>query len=207
MRTSNLFRILTILCLLELVVIPPLVAGTLTMAEAFFDDPSVVPGNGIPLMMTNDGSLRLTKDTIHINGLETGPHTLYTRFKDNNGEWSQAVGQTIYITPGNPDEPFLGGENRIVSAEAFIDNDPGEGKGIRLNVAEDGSIDSSLERLSGKLAMYGLKAGIHAWHTRFLDRTGTWSSIVSTSFYVPSTISSKSSSFWLMVLPAILGNK
>ena len=189
-------------------IIPDLsTATTLIAAEAFLDDPSIPEGYGIPLNLEiGVDPVKNATGIINMTGVSPGPHTLYVRFRDDSGSWSPPLGTSINITPGNPSQAFTGGNNRIVAAEAFIDQDPGEGNGIQLSVASDGQIDSSVEVLSKKLSLYsmGMEKGVHLWHTRFLDRTGIWSPAIPVSFYVPVTITQKNSSFWLLVLPAIL---
>ena len=135
-----------------------LLADTLVAAETFLDDSTVAPGAGTSLGLNGDSvdALRDAVGALDMTSVEPGSHTLYLRFQDNTGAWSELVGQSFFVTPGAPDTPLLGGENRIEAAEAFIDTDPGEGNGIPLDIPVDGVIDSTMEKLRAVLDFSGL---------------------------------------------------
>jgi hypothetical protein len=168
--------------------LPPGSANRIKAAEAFFDaDPGT--GKGVPLTVADDGaidsSLEILSDTASLQGLEPGSHTVYIRFQDATGLWSEPVGQSFYIAEsGSGGGLPPGSANHIQAAEAFFDIDPGKGRGTPITVAADGAIDSSLEILSGTASLQGLDPGIHTVYVRFLDANGLWSNPIQQSFYL-----------------------
>ena len=161
-------------------------ANALLQGEVFLDDPELVPGTGTPLVLdgTETDALRIGTGSLDLTGVEPGSHTLYVRFKDEGEVWSPPLGQSFYVTEGNPISPLPGGQNQVVAAEAFIDVDPGEGNGVPLDAA-DGTIDSAAELLSGEVPLDGLSIGVHVLNTRVLDSTGVWSTTNQQTFFVP----------------------
>jgi len=166
----------------------PLPGGynTLAAAELFLDeDPGA--GNAIPLEAEDgliDASLERLRNALDLGDIEPGAHTLYVRALDATGRWSEPLGQSFYVTPGDPANPLPGGYNRIETAEAFFDVDPGAGNGIAVDIPLDGAIDSAFEVLKGSTIVSGLAPGIHVLHVRFLDSTGVWSPTLRQSLYV-----------------------
>ena len=164
-------------------------ANALVTGEVFLDDSATTPGTGTAFILDNSGDVfSAASAAINLTGVSPGIHTLYMRFKDDQNEWSSPLGITFYVTEGNPVSPFSGGENVLIAAEAFVDTDPGEGNGVPLDVAADGVIDSSIEKLSGVLQLNNLSIGPHVVHTRVLDRTGIWSLLTRQTFYIADTI-------------------
>lgn len=151
-------------------------ANPLVAAEAFLNNPDLLPGLGTPFDLEGAATdpFRIAKGILDLSGLESGPQTVYLRFRDASGEWSPPLGQTIYLDAGDPGKP-PGESNRIVAAEAFINDDPGQGQGYPLNVAADGSIDSAMEVMGGRIPLQGLDVGLHVLYIRMLDSTGAWS--------------------------------
>lgn len=166
---------------------PLLYADVLIEGEVFLDNSELPPGTGIPLVLegANTDILRTGMGLLDFTGLGAGSHTIYVRFKDEENTWSSPIGQTFYLTDGNPISPLPGGNNEIVAAEVFIDTDPGLGNAVPLDNTKDGAIDSMAEVLSGNVSLSGLSIGVHVLHTRMLDSTGIWSSTSQQTFYVP----------------------
>ncbi len=164
---------------------PAVEANTLLEGEVFLDDSGLLPGTGMPLVLDgeNTDALRIGAGFLDLTGVEPGSHTIYVRFKDEENVWSPPLGQSFYVTGGNPDSPLLGGQNKVVTAEAFVDVDPGEGSGVSLDIAADGTIDSAAELLGGAISLGGLSIGVHVLNTRVLDSTGVWSSTNQQTFF------------------------
>lgn len=165
-----------------------LAAGTANApaaAEALLDDPELDPGTGTPLALGGDAgeAARIATGTLDLSAAAPGAHALYLRFQDQTGAWSAPLGQSFYQAATGP-HPGPGGENRIQAAEAFIDQDPGQGRGIALATPLDGSIDSAMEALRGTAALTGLPPGPHVLAVRFLDDTGVWSAPMRQSFFL-----------------------
>ncbi|WP_040839647.1 hypothetical protein [Thiothrix nivea] len=162
-------------------------AATLVAAEAFIDNPSKTAGTGtsLPLDEALSDPLRTAKGVVDISALAEGPHTLYVRFKDDKNDWSTPLAVGFFIAEGSVGGTLPSGNNRIVSAEAFIDTDPGKGKATPVATAKDGTIDGSSEILGGAIPLTGLDVGVHVLHTRTLDATGVWSQTFRQPFFVP----------------------
>ena len=162
-------------------------ANGLVQGEVFLDDPELDPGTGTPLVLSGEATdaLRIGAGELDLTGVEPGSHTLYLRFQDQAGRWSAPLGQSFYVTEGNPGSPLPGGQNQVVAAEAFVDLDPGEGNAVPLATAADGAIDSAAEILSGTVPLTGVGIGVHVLNTRTLDSTGIWSPPTRQTFFVP----------------------
>jgi len=167
-----------------------LFAENLINAEIFIDDPNIQEGDGTPLTLADGTTDPLSKalGLIDMTALAPGNHTLFIRFQDNSDSWSAPIGQTFTLTVNPSGSPLSGDQNLIEQAEAFIDQDPGEGNGIPLDIAADDTIDDILEKLGSVLDLNGLGIGIHTLHIRYLDSTALWSPTTSQSFYVPAVI-------------------
>jgi hypothetical protein len=68
---------------------------------------------------------------------------------------------------------LYGAPSKIVSAEYFVDEDPGEGKGIKLD-AKDGAFDSPKEAVEFSIKTTDLKIGIHNIYIRMQNEHLTW---------------------------------
>ena len=165
-------------------------AEGLIAAEAFLDDPALLPGAGTPLVLDGEATetLHIGTGALDLTGVEPGSHTVYVRFQDEQGDWSEPLGQSFYVTEGNPGSPLPGGQNQVVAAEAFVDTDPGQGNGVALD-ATDGAIDSASEILGGAVPLTNVGIGVHVLHIRTLDSTGFWSPTTRQTFFVPAVAS------------------
>jgi hypothetical protein len=152
-------------------------------AEALLDDPDLDPGTGIPLTLdgANTEPVRMAVGTLDLNGREPGAHTVYLRVQDQTGRWSAPLGQSFYLVAGSGPAP--GADNAILAAEAFIDQDPGPGRGTVL-AAVDGTFDASLEAAGRWLDLSGLSTGAHTLYLRTRDTSGLWSVPLGQTFYL-----------------------
>lgn len=153
----------------------------LTESEAFFDvDPGEGNASPLPLVSVNDNLSNIVNQ-LSLNGLAVGPHTLYTRVKDNTGSWSIAVGRSVYVaqtgdagTGGRTDNVLVDG------AEAYLDTDPGESNGTALSLP----LADNLQHIVTQLSLAGISVGNHTLYTRVKDSKGVWSDPIGRSLYV-----------------------
>ncbi len=134
-------------------------------AEGFVDDPNVPRGAGTPLELdgTNLDPQRIATGPLGLAGLKLGPHTLYLRFRDSSGTWSDAVGQTFVVKDfaTNSDTPVT-----LVRAVGGVD-----GGAPTSLVADDGVFDDVVETVTMRRLV---AAGYHSARISFLDSQGVW---------------------------------
>ena len=161
-------------------------ANAPALAEVFVDDPDLYPGHGTPLLLDGDvdDALGIATGRLDLAGIAPGTHTLYLRVRDTAGNWSDPIGQTFVVAANDPDPGFTGDNNAVANAEFFVDQDPGEGKGIALDIAIDGALDGVAEALRGSTILGRLAVGPHVLFLRFRDRAGVWSKPVGQTFNV-----------------------
>jgi hypothetical protein len=73
-------------------------------------------------------------------------------------------------------------------AEYFIDNDPGEGNGIRIDIPIDGGFDGSIETVEFSVNTTELSVGYHTVYVRMRNFDGTWGVArpLTNDVYIPS---------------------
>ena len=134
-------------------------------AEYFIDtDPG--PGNGTLITgFTPDNIVNLVA-SISTNSLSSGFHFLTVRVQDAIGNWSLFDRRGFYIQPAPVDM------TAIVSAEYFVNTDPGPGNGIELDVDPDGNIIMEVFNIAiSETAALG--PGFYGF--RVQDADGNWS--------------------------------
>lgn len=109
--------------------------------------------------------------------LSEGYHTLYVRAKNENGLWGILEKRTIYVldpvtvaVPSPPD---------ITELEYFINNDPGLGMGIKIDVADN--ITAEINNLA---ITDTLSSGYHTLGFRARTNNGNWGWTEYRNFYV-----------------------
>lgn len=119
----------------------------------------VGPGQNITLLTS-----------LNAASLTNGLHTVHLRFRDNSGDWSSVISQFFFRnTPATT--------TAIDTYQYWYDNNyPGA---ITLPVAPQQNIT-----VNTNLSAAPLTNGLHAFHIRFRDSTGKWSSVVSQFFHV-----------------------
>lgn len=139
----------------------------IVQAEYFFDtDPGV--GNGVSISVgTVSDSVNFTA-TASTTGLTPGEHKIAVRTKDPKGLWSLYETQGFFIKPS------------IISAEFFIDTDPGLGNGTPIVVTP--AVDSI--SFSKVVTTPVLPFGTHFLFVRTKDTFGKWSLYESQQFTV-----------------------
>ncbi|MCB0463633.1 MAG: T9SS type A sorting domain-containing protein [Flavobacteriaceae bacterium] len=133
---------------------------SIVSVEYFFDaDPGV--GNGTALSVNANTGELIQSYSIPTTGLSDGFHSLYFRTLNEEGNWGFYDRYIIYL------KDFAGVDSDIVSAEYFIDSDPGIGNGTSF------SISTSTEMIA--FDTDGLADGDHFFYVRVLNANGEWS--------------------------------
>ncbi|HRX68130.1 MAG TPA: T9SS type A sorting domain-containing protein [Tenuifilaceae bacterium] len=132
-------------------------------AEYFFDtDPGI--GNGTSIQITPGIDINFTTD-ISTTGLESGYHTLFIRFMDENELWGHYEARTIYVQPNVSSQTFM-----LSEAEYFIDTDPGIGNGTPIAFTAGNEASFTFD-----VPTDGLSEGsTHDIFVRFMNEDGTW---------------------------------
>ncbi|MFT2007148.1 T9SS type A sorting domain-containing protein [Pontibacter sp. 13R65] len=151
---------------------------TITKAEYFFNtDPGIGKGRSLPV--TAAGQVNVVTE-IATEGLANGFHTLFVRFRDQQGNWSLSEGRTFLL-----EQRQSTSNTYIVKAEYFIDSDPGAGKGEKIAVAPSEQVD-----LVAEIAINELAHGFHTLYTRVLDNAGNWSLAEGRPFFTDKSVES-----------------
>lgn len=142
--------------------LPKIVKG-----EYFFDtDPGF--GLGTAIAITSGSNLSNVSFVCDIISLPDGFHQLYTRFKDDNGQWSLTNTRAFYKQPTTATSEPL---SPITQVEYFIDTDPGFGKGRPVSVTP--TVD--LNNVVFEIDITSLSLGDHILFLRAKNEKGTWS--------------------------------
>jgi len=139
-------------------------------AEYFFDtDPGEGLGGTLILKRQGGGGLPAEIDLSGVStvGLAPGPHTLYVRVQDSEGNWGE-----VRRYPFN----VITTAFTIAGGEFFIDADPGAGAGAALT-PEDGTWNGGAESALGMLDVTTLVAGLHTFCIRAQDSSARWSTV------------------------------
>ncbi|MCD6066085.1 MAG: choice-of-anchor protein [Bacteroidetes bacterium] len=147
-------------------------------AEYFIDtDPGFGLASAIPVIP--DDSIPALTFNADVTGLNNGIHTLYVRTKDSNGLWS-LTNKHVFV------KMFLGSPS-IVSAEYFVDSDPGFGMGTAIPLTANDTIPA----LNFTADVTGLNSGLHTLYVRTKDSNGQWNLTKNVVFVKESTITSE----------------
>jgi PKD repeat protein len=150
----------------------------IVFAEYFIDtDPGfglataipIIPGDSIPALTFN----------ADVTALSNGIHTLYVRTKDSNGLWS--------LTNRHAFVKMFFNSPVIVSAEYFIDTDPGFGQGTAIPLTANDTIPA----LNFTANVTGLNSGLHTLYVRTKDGNGVWNLTKNMVFLKESTVASE----------------
>jgi hypothetical protein len=148
-------------------------AQNITAAEYFFDtDPGVGLGTAIPV--SSPGTTVNFTASIPTGSLSPGFHVLAIRTRDAGNVWSLFESRAVYIATAAIDMPA------ITAAEYFVDNDPGAGNGIAINVGTTGNVVN----FTVPVPTPSLATGFHILAIRVKDANGTWSLFESRPFYI-----------------------
>ncbi|RYD79815.1 MAG: T9SS type A sorting domain-containing protein [Sphingobacteriales bacterium] len=147
---------------------PYTTAGTIAdivKAEYFIDvDPG--HGNAIPIAINNNKEIPSQVLSADIQGLSQGIHVAYIRTKDASGKWSHTAASIFNYTNIFPYPQAPVPSANISTVEAFIDNDPGFGNAVKLNITPGENISN----FSFNLPVTGLNQGVHYLFLRSLEK-------------------------------------
>tara|TARA_R110000868_G_scaffold368227_1_gene631221 strand:- start:55745 stop:60547 length:4803 start_codon:yes stop_codon:yes gene_type:complete len=143
----------------------------LESAEYYVDtDPG--KGNGTAINMPTDGSFDNAIESVSIEltggDYTLGTHEVFVRFKDVNGRWGEAKGQSFIVSDQAEFIPNL------TEAEYFVNTDPGEGMGTPISAPIDGSFGGTNETVSFDISGGDYSLGTHKVFVRFKDANGNW---------------------------------
>ncbi|MFC0604194.1 HYR domain-containing protein [Winogradskyella pulchriflava] len=147
----------------------------ITAAEYFFDDDPGV-GNATAINVTQGVSIDETF-VIPTTGLSEGLHVLHIRTQDSDDVWSLYLRRYFFVNSIESYEDPT--DYKILSAEYFIDDDPGVGNGTELEVTSGNTINENFS-----IPTVGLSEGLHVLHIRALDDNGTWGLYDRKYFYI-----------------------
>lgn len=155
---------------------PAIAQQQIKSAEYFFDtDPGVGQATAISTGVADDSVLLNLTLNVPL-GLAPGIHFVYLRtYADSagyNGSWSMTGRQEVIVKP------------EIVSAEYFIDTDPGVGNGLPITFSASDTILSNLNIT----VPTGLSSGQHYIYVRSKSDNGTWSLVQRTAFYITNSL-------------------
>ena len=113
--------------------------------------------------------------------ISNGNHQLFVRVKDSLNKWSLTEQKTFTVdstlTP-------VDNSNKIITAEYFIDTDPGVGNGIAITVTNSDSIN-----INSNIAIpKSISGGFHQLFIRVKDSLNIWGITEQRAFYVDTTL-------------------
>lgn len=139
-----------------------------TQLEYFMDeDPGFDLGTTIEF--TDPETTRFFVSEIDLTNLSNGLHTFYIRAKDSEGVWGQIYHKAFVIM--NQDNLTT---DRI---EYFIDEDPGLGEAVALNLDP-----TQGDTLTASIDLSELTIGTHTLGIRVRDEQGVWSNLLTQEF-------------------------
>jgi hypothetical protein len=160
--------------LLALLLIVSAEAQNIVQAEYFIGaDPG--PGNGTPIAITSGNSIQLTSN-FSTSGINPGFHSLAIRTRGASGIWSNTSKRSFFVEAASVGGGLIFHE--IIDAEYFVDNDPGPGNGIPIDIASGTDIEINAAALAN------LPIGFHKICVRTKSTSGLWSASKSRHFVV-----------------------
>lgn len=146
-------------------------------ATEYFIDNDPGFGAAISVPVTSPGtelSLDLTAD---LQGLDPGIHQVFFRAKDGAGRWGSVISSTFFMVNIPPSEKL-----NIQELEYFIDDDPGYGNAIQLDLPSPG-----LEiEIDFNISMSGLSDGDHVIYLRAKNAANQWGQLFMEGFILNS---------------------
>ncbi len=130
--------------------------------EYFIDtDPGF--GNGTNVSITAGADVADIFWTVDVTGLSNGFHNIFTRSKDNAGNWS-LTNKWLFFKDIIP-------AANVNKLEYFIDTDPGFGNGTNVSVTAGANVAD----IFWTVDVTGLTNGFHNIFMRSKDNAGNWS--------------------------------
>lgn len=180
---KNLVRSYSVFLLLGF---PLSLSAIIIHAEYFIGN---YPGSGlgisIPLSDTQSLGSGLSQATAALNGLPPGTYTVGVRVKDDLNRWSNpslrrftvqsstVIAATTSLVESSADAGSSSSDTIISQAEYFVGNDPGEGNGTAIALADAQSLGSGLSQAHA--ALNGLPPGTYTVGVRVKDGLNRWS--------------------------------
>jgi hypothetical protein len=156
----------------------------ISQAEFFWNsDPGV--GSGTPFVAA-DGNYSAAFEQLLKNGLQAprrGQSLFTARVKDGAGNWSVVFNTIVNVDSFDLHPGYS--LQKIIAAEYWWNNDPGQGSGVQL-LALDGNLNAAFEYLFNN----GLSApsfGRNVFNVRIKDGNNSWSPVFSTIVNVDSS--------------------
>jgi hypothetical protein len=138
-------------------------------AEWFLDsDPGFGKANKIdisPAVYDYTASILIRPEDIR----STGVHTLYARTLDDLGKWSITQNMNLIVLDMKKQEA-----SKTMALEYFFDNDPGFGKGKRINVSPTATDVDRRFMISGA-ELSAMEDGVHTLYVRAINEEEEWS--------------------------------
>src|SRR5258705_1691045 len=147
----------------------------ITAAEYFIDtDPG--RGNGVPITIPTPGTTVNFTANVTTASLSSGFHFVAIRARDASGVWSLFETRGFFISQSTTNAAD------IVSAEFFIDSDPGPGNGTAASVGTTGGTVNFTTVIPTSLS-----AGFHFLALRVKGQDGIWGLFETRGFFISST--------------------
>lgn len=148
-----------------------LVGQQVVQLEYFIDtDPGTGQAIQVPIAAGNDITANFSID---ITNLTAGPHILYVRAKDAEGEWSLLQRRPFYWN----NVAITSTVDDIVQLEYFLDTDPGTGQAIQVPISAGNDITANFD-----VDLTNIDAGAHILYVRAKNNNGKWSLLQRRSF-------------------------
>ena len=130
-------------------------------AEYFIDtDPGF--GNAISISITPSTNIINNTFSVPASSLTKGVHILYIRSLDANGKWSISNPHVFYN---------FGLPVNIITAEYFIDTDPGFGNATNITITPGLNLSNN----TFSIPVSPIMQGVHTLFLRSMDANGNWS--------------------------------
>lgn len=144
-------------------------AANVSKLEYFIDeDPGVGQGNEIVFSNSND-----IDAIIDLSNIASGFHQIYFRSFAPGYGWSLTGHKSFYALSAEP--------GSFARLEYFIDEDPGFGQGVELDIS------GTEAELTPIISLDGLTTGFHQLFVRTQSSSGQWSYVSHRPFYVVSS--------------------
>lgn len=157
----------------------PTAPQNIVAAEYFIDaDPGL--GSATAISVSAGLDINSILFPANVSGLSVGTHRLFIRTKSSEGRWSITNIRDFIVDLDYSYPPAPAAPSNIVSAEYFIDTDPGVGNGNAISVSA--GIDISDINFAANTT--GLSIGTHRIFLRTKSNTGAWSIVNVKDFIV-----------------------
>ncbi|SNT19049.1 Por secretion system C-terminal sorting domain-containing protein [Ekhidna lutea] len=136
-------------------------------AVEYFIDEDPGQGNGTDIPVTQSLSIDIT-EALSIAAIENGFHTVSVRAKNTDEQWGMAETRVFFIQEINNTTNEI---SPIAAMEYFIDEDPGTGNGIPIDITSGTLIDITSIQLE---LVDSYPIGTHTMTIRAQDANGRW---------------------------------